>query len=85
MKKIVFTALTLSYLSICLTAAAQPDKPEKTEKQEKPEKREKPERKEQQEITIRSKGDTTVTLKVEINGDNILINGKTLLEFKDDN
>lgn len=82
MKKIIFTALTLSYLSICLTAVAQPDKPEKTEKQEK---REKPERKEQQEITIRSKGDKNVTLKVEINGDNILINGKTLLEFKDDN
>ncbi len=76
MKKIIFTALALSYMSICLTVVAQPDKLEKPEK---------PERKEQQEITIRSKGDTNVTLKVEINGDNILINGKPLLEFKDDN
>ena len=81
MKKIIFTALTLSYMSICFTAVAQPEKMEKMEKKEKPEK---PEKKEQQEIIIKSRGDKEIKLSVEINGDKVLINGKPLIEFKDD-
>ena len=77
MKKIILASITLTCICIGFTAMAQQDIA--------PEQKERPEKKEQQEIIIRSKGDTNVTLKVEINGDNILINGKTLLEFKDDN
>ena len=64
----------------------QAEKPERPERPPRPERRERPERpegKEEQEIIIRSKADTNITLKVEINGDKILINGKPLVEFKD--
>jgi serine protease Do len=37
-----------------------------------------------EEITIRKKGDKEMNLKVEINGDKIIVNGKPLAEFKDD-
>ena len=59
----------------------QAEKPERPERPPRPERRERPERpegKEEQEIIIRSKADTNITLKVEINGDKILINGKPL-------
>jgi len=82
MKKIIFTALALSCIVFNFSAVAQQQ--EKPEQNERPERPERPEIKEQQEIIIRSKGDTNnVTLKVEIDGNNVLINGKPLVEFKD--
>lgn len=41
-------------------------------------------KKETEEIVIRKKGDKDVNVKVEINGDKIIVNGKPLAEFKDD-
>jgi serine protease Do len=41
-------------------------------------------KKETQEIIIRKKGDKDVTLNVEVNGDQVLINGKPISDFKDD-
>ena len=82
MKRTIVAALALSFMSIGFTAFAQQDV--QPEPKEKPEPPEQPEKKEQQEIIIRSKGDKNVTLKVEINGDNVTINGKPLVEFKDD-
>ncbi|MBL0145860.1 MAG: PDZ domain-containing protein [Chitinophagaceae bacterium] len=41
-------------------------------------------KKETQEIVIRKKGDKDVKVTVEINGDKVTINGKPLVEFKDD-
>ena len=79
MKKIIFTALALSCISLSFTAMAQQDL--KEEKKEKPEKLEK---KEQQEIIIKSNGDKEIRLNVEIDGDKVTINGKPLSEFKDD-
>lgn len=40
--------------------------------------------KESQEIIIKKKGDKSTKLTVEINGSSILINGKTIAEFKED-
>lgn len=40
-------------------------------------------KKETQEIIIRKKGDKDANITVQINGDNVLINGKPLSEFKD--
>ena len=65
----------------------QPERPERLERSERPqhpdrrERAERPEGKEEQEITIRSKGDTNFTLKLEISGDKVIINGKPLVEF----
>ena len=53
-------------------------------KEDKVEKNEKSEKKETQEIIIRNKKGKDLNLKVEINGDNITVNGKPLSEFKDD-
>ena len=46
---------------------------------------EKSKNKESQEIIIRKKGDKDVSVNIEIKGDKILVNGKPLIEFKDDN
>jgi serine protease Do len=43
----------------------------------------KPGKKESQEIIIRQKGNKDMNLKVEINGENITVNGKPLSEFMD--
>lgn len=40
---------------------------------------------ESEEIIIRKKGDKNETIKIEINGDNVTINGKPMNEYKDDN
>ena len=40
---------------------------------------------ESEEIIIRKKGDKDVNIRLEITGDKVLINGKALVEFKDDN
>ena len=40
--------------------------------------------KEAEEIIIRKNGDKEINMKVEINGDKIIVNGKPLAEFKDD-
>lgn len=40
--------------------------------------------KETEEVIIRNKGDNDMKLKVEIDGDKIIVNGKPLAEFKDD-
>lgn len=45
----------------------------------------KPKKYESEEIIIRKKGDKDAEIKVFISGDQILINGKPLVEFKDDN
>lgn len=71
MKKITITMLALA--AIPFIAAAQDDKPEWKEK------------KETREIIIRQKGDKDINLKVEINGDNVTVNGKPLSEFNDKN
>lgn len=96
MKKIILTTLAVSLIAINVQTYAQqtpssdqkgniqnPDKRERPERPERPERRERPEGKEEQEIIIRSKGDTNFSLKVEISGDKVLINGKPLVEFKD--
>lgn len=53
--------------------------------QEEPATKEKSKTKESQEIIIRKKGDKDVSVNIEIKGDKILVNGKPLVEFKDDN
>ncbi|MES2849774.1 MAG: PDZ domain-containing protein [Bacteroidota bacterium] len=85
MKKIT-TLVLLALAVLPFTSMAQPDKTEViTEKNEEPVKTEKPGKKETQEIIIRKNGDKEIKLKVEIDGDNITINGKPMSEFKDDN
>jgi serine protease Do len=68
MKKIFFLAICVGMFSaVTHTATAQEDK-----KENKPE-----------EIIIRKHGDTDTRMTIEIKGDDILINGKPLSEFKD--
>ena len=83
MKKNFITALAFVALPFCLLA--QDVKKEKIEKEEKLEKKEKDkkDKKQTREIIIRQKGDKDIQLKVEINGDNVTVNGKPLSEFKD--
>lgn len=82
MKKGLFTSLVLSCISFSFTAMAQQDL--KEEQKGIIEKPGKPGRKEQQEIIIKTNGDKEIKLNVEIDGDKIMINGKPLVEFKDD-
>ncbi len=77
MKKLLFAVLTL----LSLSAVAQEDKEIIIEKRIDAEK---PSTKKTQEIIIRSKGDKDKKITVEINGDKVTINGKPLVEFKDD-
>lgn len=74
MKKIVFTAVFMCFAALTTTTFAQDDKGDKGVKG----------KKETQEIIIRKKGDKDTKITVEINGDNVTINGKPLSEFKDD-
>ena len=80
MKKAIFTALAAGFISLSFTAAAQD---EKSGQQTITEKSGKHEKKETQEIIIKSDGDKAIKLNVEIDGDNVLINGKPLNEFID--
>lgn len=90
MKKVFATITALAFITLPLHMRAQDVKPEKKEIEErievteKPEKKEKIEKKETQEIIIRNKSGKDVQLKVEINGDNVTVNGKPLAEFKND-
>ncbi len=71
MKKILFSALCLGIFSgISNTASAQ----EEQVKQSK-----------EEEIIIRKKGDKNVKVTVEMKDDEILINGKPMVEFDDEN
>jgi serine protease Do len=80
MKKITIALLVL----LPFTSMAQPEKKEIIiEKNEEATKTEKPGKKETQEIVIRKNGDKEIKLKVEIDGDNITINGKPMSEYKD--
>ena len=77
MKKIVFTAAIICFAAFTSTLTAQDDKGDKGAKGDK-------DKKETQEIIIRKKGQKDAKISVEINGDKIIINGKPLSEFKDD-
>ena len=89
MKKLSIAMIAFALLPF--VSMAQEDKKEKiekeeiTEKKERDERKEKPGKKETQEIIIRQDGDKQIKLKVEIDGDNITINGKPMSEFKDKN
>ncbi len=78
MKKITIALLAL--IAFSFNSMAQE---EKKDVNEDPVKTEKPGKKETQEIIIRKNGDKEIKLKVEIDGDNITINGKPMSEFKD--
>ncbi|MEO6357468.1 MAG: PDZ domain-containing protein [Ferruginibacter sp.] len=81
MKKIIFTALAAGFISLSFNATAQQDlKEESNDFKVKPDKKGK---KETQEIIIKSDGDKTVKLNVEIDGDKVTINGKPLSDFND--
>lgn len=82
MKKILLIALVLSCTSFSFTAMAQQDL--KEEQKDIILKQGKPGKKEQQEIIIKTNGDKEIKLNIEIDGDKIMINGKPLVEFKDD-
>lgn len=75
MKKLLLFAATAGFLAICSPVKAQDDKDKSKDK----------EKKESQEIVIRKNGDKDTKIVVEINGDNVTINGKPLSEFKDEN
>lgn len=86
MKKI--TIAILAFGIIPFTGMAQEDKKEKEviiEKKIDDDKAtdDKKVKKETQEIIIRKNGEKDIKLKVEIDGDNITINGKPMSEFKD--
>jgi serine protease Do len=85
MKKIIFASLVLSCMSFTFTASAQQDQKDNAENKELHEQKEKAKMKEQQELIIRSKGDKDIKLNVEIKGDDVIVNGKPLSEFIDDN
>ncbi|MBS1495311.1 MAG: PDZ domain-containing protein [Bacteroidetes bacterium] len=74
MKKIVLAFLPWLLASFCYKAMAQDEKVT-TPKNNKSE---------TQEIIIRKNGDKDAKLNVEINGDQVLINGKPISEYKDD-
>ena len=74
MKKIVFTAAIMCFAALSSTSIAQDDKGDKGDKG----------KKETQEIIIRKKGDKDKKIIVEIKGDKVIINGKALSEYIDD-
>src|SRR5438093_1130875 len=69
MKKLIATATFIGLIALTGNVLAQEDTRDK---------------KETEEIIIRNKGDKEMKLNVEINGDSILVNGKPMAEFKDD-
>jgi len=82
MKKLFFSTLAVGCISLSFTATGQQE--EKIEPKTIIEKPGNPGKKETQEIIIKSNGDKEIKLNVEIDGDNVIINGKPLVEFKDD-
>lgn len=87
MKKVIVAFSLLVFIGFPCCLWAQDETPEKKESKEKMEKEEKPDKwdkKQTEEIVIRNKGEKDMNLKVEINGDKIIVNGKPLAEFKDD-
>ncbi len=77
MKKLLLSATVLGLIAIANTAVAQDEKENDKSKDK--------DKKESQEIVIRKKGDKDTKITVEINGDKVIVNGKPLSDFKDDN
>lgn len=73
MKKTIVPTLMVALTSVSLAAFAQPSTKDAQ-----------PQQKEVQEIIIRSKGDSALSMKVDINGDQISVNGKPLSQFNQD-
>ncbi len=73
MRKLIAPLFVLAGITLSSASFAQDDN--KSDDQKK---------KETEEIVIRKKGDKDINLKVEINGDKVIVNGKPLAEFKDD-
>ncbi len=71
MKKLLFAFLPWLFTAFSYKVMAQDEKPKK-------------DKKESQEIIIRQNGDKDAEIVVQIKGDKVLINGKPLAEFKDD-
>jgi serine protease Do len=71
MKKLLFAFLPWLFTAFSYKVMAQDEKP-------------KNDKKESQEIIIRQNGDKDAEIVVQIKGDKVLINGKPLAEFKDD-
>ena len=69
MKKILIAAATIGFIGLPTWLWAQEDVKKD---------------KETEEIVIRKKGDKEMNVTVEIKGDQIIVNGKPLAEFKDD-
>ena len=80
MKKALFMAAFFAFAGVPSFVSAQDIKEE-----EKAETKDKSDKKESQEIIIRNKDGKDMNLKLEINGDKIIVNGKPLSEFKDEN
>ncbi len=85
MKKFLFAAILTGLAGLPLFVKSQNVIEKKEIELEKVEKDKKPGKKETQEIIIRNKGDKDMKLKVEINGEDIIVNGKPLAEFIDKN
>ncbi len=73
MKKIAITLAAIAFIGLPGFLWAQEDEAQQKGKD-----------KETQEVIIRKNGDKQVNLTVEIDGEKVLINGKPLSEFKDD-
>jgi serine protease Do len=76
MKKIVFAFLPWFFAAFSYKAIAQNENKVTITPKDK--------KSETQEIIIRKKGDKNVTLNVEVNGDQVLINGKPISDYKND-
>ncbi|MEO5944309.1 MAG: PDZ domain-containing protein, partial [Ferruginibacter sp.] len=76
MKKIVFLFLPWFFAAFSYKAMAQDENTITVTPKNK--------KTETQEIIIRKKGDKDVTLNVEVNGDQVLINGKPVSDYKND-
>ena len=85
MKKLSIAMIAFAFLPfISIAQSEEKELAEQKELKEQHEKKEKVEKKETQEIIIRKNGDKDIKLKVEIDGDNVTINGKPMSEYKDD-
>ncbi|MEP7165924.1 MAG: PDZ domain-containing protein [Ferruginibacter sp.] len=73
MKKVLIAFIALFGTTTGFNAMAQADV-----------KSSKDDKKETQEIVIRKKGDKDANITIQINGDKVIVNGKPLVEFKDD-
>ena len=85
MKKLLFAAILTGFAGLPFFVKAQDVIEKKEIELEKVEKDRKPGKRETQEIIIRNKGDKDMKLKVDINGEDITVNGKPLAEFIDKN